>query len=364
MQNRGVPAIPRRRRRHRLRRDRPLPQSADHRRLHRRPLYRPGRHARRRRRRPRHADRGRRPALGRGAPIELTAAARHRLAPRERPQRPLWRAGRRGRAARAFPPALASRRAGTSRSSAPPPPRLDIPAKVQGAGRLRHRRAAARHALRRRQGRPVHGGRLVAVDPAPALAMPGVERVVRWSAWSRWWRRATGRRAARWRPWRPSFRRRQSVRSAHRPSSPSRTGRSPPASGSSMHSAGDAEAAAARRALRAHRRGHLPRAVPAPRGDGADQRHRAIQGRQAHGVGRRAGRPRQQGHPRQVDRPQRRRRDAGGHCRWAGAFGRRLADAAGYLEQAARIAMEMSPHPVKMIWSREEDFAQGPIVRR
>ena len=42
-----------------------------------------------------------------------------------------------------------------------------------------------------------------------------------------------------------------------------------------------------------------------------------------------------------------------------GAFGRRMAQAADYLEQAARIAMAMAPRPVKMIWSREEDFAQG-----
>jgi isoquinoline 1-oxidoreductase beta subunit len=42
-----------------------------------------------------------------------------------------------------------------------------------------------------------------------------------------------------------------------------------------------------------------------------------------------------------------------------GSFGRRMALAAGHLEASARIAMEMAPRPVKMIWSREEDFAQG-----
>ena len=58
------------------------------------------------------------------------------------------------------------------------PPRLDIPAKVQGAAGygididLPDMLYAAVKAA------PVHGGRLVAVDPAPALAMPGVERVV------------------------------------------------------------------------------------------------------------------------------------------------------------------------------------------
>jgi isoquinoline 1-oxidoreductase beta subunit len=36
-----------------------------------------------------------------------------------------------------------------------------------------------------------------------------------------------------------------------------------------------------------------------------------------------------------------------------------MALAADYLVPAARIAMEMAPRPVKTIWSREEDFAQG-----
>jgi isoquinoline 1-oxidoreductase beta subunit len=41
-----------------------------------------------------------------------------------------------------------------------------------------------------------------------------------------------------------------------------------------------------------------------------------------------------------------------------GAFGRRL-QPSGYLRQAAQIARELAPRPVKLIWSREEDIAQG-----
>jgi isoquinoline 1-oxidoreductase beta subunit len=39
-----------------------------------------------------------------------------------------------------------------------------------------------------------------------------------------------------------------------------------------------------------------------------------------------------------------------------GGFGRRLPGNLDYVDQAVRIAKEMSPKPVKLIWSREEDF--------
>ncbi|MCM5678845.1 molybdopterin-dependent oxidoreductase [Schlegelella sp. S2-27] len=42
-----------------------------------------------------------------------------------------------------------------------------------------------------------------------------------------------------------------------------------------------------------------------------------------------------------------------------GSYGRRLPKSSHHLVQVVRAAMEMSPHPVKLIWSREEDFAQG-----
>ncbi|MBC5763148.1 xanthine dehydrogenase family protein molybdopterin-binding subunit [Ramlibacter albus] len=42
-----------------------------------------------------------------------------------------------------------------------------------------------------------------------------------------------------------------------------------------------------------------------------------------------------------------------------GGFGRRSAPKKDHLEQAVHIAKAMSPAPVKLIWSREEDFAQG-----
>jgi isoquinoline 1-oxidoreductase subunit beta len=42
-----------------------------------------------------------------------------------------------------------------------------------------------------------------------------------------------------------------------------------------------------------------------------------------------------------------------------GAFGRRIAQTSQHLSLVAEIAKAMSPKPVKMIWTREEDFAQG-----
>ena len=42
-----------------------------------------------------------------------------------------------------------------------------------------------------------------------------------------------------------------------------------------------------------------------------------------------------------------------------GAFGRRTALAGQHLQQIVQIARQTAPNPVKMIWSREEDFAQG-----
>lgn len=42
-----------------------------------------------------------------------------------------------------------------------------------------------------------------------------------------------------------------------------------------------------------------------------------------------------------------------------GSFGRRIGIAIRHLDQVVQLARAASPHPVKMIWSREEDFAQG-----
>ncbi len=296
-----------------LRRGGAVPQPADHRRLHRGALHRPGRHAHRRRRRARHADRGRGAAL---------AASRRRRSP------PPTGSSR-------TPPAGARR---ATASSPPMPPGSSVPASPrlkaaqglqdhrpigaalrhpgQGAGRggIRHRPAAPRHALRRRESRararrpahrrrsgagaehagrrarrPARSGRcrgraqLLAGEPGSGSPRPGVLR-----RRQRCRHHAGPVRAAR-------------ARARCQPGHADAQGR---------RRRGGAEG----RPRRSHRCGELQRALPAPRGDGADQRHGAVQGRQAHGVGGRAGRAGQQGPAGRMVRAAGGRRDARRHA--------------------------------------------------
>jgi isoquinoline 1-oxidoreductase beta subunit len=237
-------------------------------------------------------------------------------------------------------------------------PRLDIPAKVHGAAgygidvQLPGMLYAAIKAA------PVHGGRLLAVDPAPALSMAGVERVVRLEravavvAKSYW---QAGRALAALAP-EFSDGGQGAVGSSTLFAQQDRALAS--GSGASIYASGDAEAelrrAPAGRVVEAtYRVPFLHHAAMEPINATAqfkDGKLTVWAGEQ----------------------------DALGSkanlARWiglsaadvtlvplpiGGAFGRRMALAADYLVPAARIAMEMAPHPVKLIWSREEDFAQG-----
>jgi isoquinoline 1-oxidoreductase beta subunit len=238
------------------------------------------------------------------------------------------------------------------------PPRFDIPAKVQGAagygidielpGMLH---AAVKAA-------PVHGGRLVAVDPAPALRLPGVERVVPMEravavvARSYW---QAGRALAALAP-RFSDGGQGAVSSSTLSAEQDKALAS--GQGTSVHSAGDTEAElrrtpAGRIVEATYRVPFLHHAAMEPINATAqfkDGRLTVWAGEQD-GLGSKAALARWIGLGADditlVPLPV------------GGAFGRRMALAAGYLEQAGRIAMAMAPHPVKTIWSREEDFAQG-----
>jgi isoquinoline 1-oxidoreductase beta subunit len=237
-------------------------------------------------------------------------------------------------------------------------PRFDIPAKVRGAAGygIDVQLPGMLHAAVKAA--PVHGGRLVAVDPAPALGMPGVERVVRLEhavavvAQSYW----QGSRALAALSPQFSDGGHGAVSSAALLAEQDRalaTER-----GTSRHSAGDAEAAlrgapAGRIVEATYRVPFLHHAAMEP----INATARYQDGKLTVWAG---------------------EQDALGSkaslARWTGlsaaditlvplpvggAFGRRAAANAGYLDQAARIAIEMAPRPVKMIWSREEDFAQG-----
>jgi isoquinoline 1-oxidoreductase subunit beta len=238
------------------------------------------------------------------------------------------------------------------------PPRFDIPAKVRGAagygidvelpGMLH---AAVKAA-------PVHGGRLVAVDPAPALRMPGVERIVPLEqavavVARSYWQASRALAALA-----PQFsdgghgavslstlvaKQDQALASGH---------------GTSVHSAGDAEAelgrAPAGRVVEAtYRVPFLHHAAMEPINATAQFKNGKliVWAGEQDGLGSKARLAKWVGLSANditlVPLPV------------GGAFGRRAAPAAGYLELAARIAMELAPLPIKMIWTREEDFAQG-----
>jgi isoquinoline 1-oxidoreductase beta subunit len=238
------------------------------------------------------------------------------------------------------------------------PPRFDIPAKVQGAAgygidlQLPGMLYAAIRAA------PVHGGRLLAVDPAPALRMPGVERVVGLEravavVAGSYWQASRALAALA-----PAF----SDGGHCAVSSSTLFAQQDQAlasgSGTSIYNSGDAEAvlrrAPANRIVEAtyrvpflHHAAMEPINATAQFSDGK----LTVWAGEQDALGSKANLARWTGLSAAdvtlVPLPV------------GGAFGRRMALAADHLVPAARIAMEMAPRPVKLIWSREEDFAQG-----
>jgi isoquinoline 1-oxidoreductase beta subunit len=238
------------------------------------------------------------------------------------------------------------------------PPRFDIPAKVRGAAgygidiQLPGMLYAAVKAA------PIHGGRLVAVDPAPALHMPGVERVVPLEravavvARSYW---QASRALAALSP-RFSDGGHGAVSSSTLFAQQDHALAS--GGGTPVRSTGDAEAAlrrapAARIVEATYRVPFLHHASMEPINATAqlvDGKLTVWAGEQD-ALGSRASLAKSVGlslaDVALVPLPV------------GGAFGRRAAQSAGYLEPAARIATAMAPRPVKLIWAREEDVAQG-----
>jgi isoquinoline 1-oxidoreductase beta subunit len=238
------------------------------------------------------------------------------------------------------------------------PPRLDIPAKVRGAAgygidvELPGMLYAAVKAA------PVHRGRLVSVDPAPALAQPGVERVVRLeravAVVARSWWQANRALAAL----SPRFSDGGSAAASSATLFADQERALAAGAGKPLHSLGDAatalQSAPAGRVVEAvYRVPFLHHASMEPINATArfkDGKLTVWAGEQD-GLGSKAKLAKRTGLraaditliPLPV----------------GGSFGRRMAATSGYLDQAARIAIALSPRPVKMIWSREEDFAQG-----
>lgn len=233
-------------------------------------------------------------------------------------------------------------------------PRLDIPAKVTGEMvygidlRLPDMRYAAVTAA------PVHGGTLTSVDPAPALQVKGVERVLPFKDYvavvaRSYWAARKGLAALK-----PVFSdggngtvSTATLRAQHNRALAS-------AGGKSMHEKGDA--AQALRGPIVEATYHVPFLHQAPMEPIAgtaqfkDGKLTVWAGEQD-ALGSTAALAKLTGLSLSdinlITMPV------------GGAFGRRSAASGHYLGQFAAIARAMAPLPVKTIWSREEEFAQG-----
>jgi isoquinoline 1-oxidoreductase subunit beta len=237
------------------------------------------------------------------------------------------------------------------------PPRLDIPAKVKGAAgyAIDVQLPDMLHATIKAA--PVHGGRLVKVDATPALAMPGVERVVPLKdavavVARSYWQASRALAALA-----PEFSDagHGALDTAALFAEQDRalaSGR-----GSSMVSAGDAEAAlsaapSGRIVEATYRVPYLHHAAMEPINATAQYKggKLTVWSGEQDALASRVMVAKEMGLSAAavtlVALP------------LGGAFGRRL-QPTGYLRQAAEIAMGLGPRPVKLIWSREEDLAQG-----
>jgi isoquinoline 1-oxidoreductase beta subunit len=237
------------------------------------------------------------------------------------------------------------------------PARFDIPAKVKGAPlyaidiRLPEMRYAAVMSA------PVHGGRLASVEPAPAMAVNGVERVVRFDDGvgviaRGYWQAQKGLAALK-----PAFTDGGNGKVSSASLTTAQERALGTAEGKSMVKLGDAEAALRQPGARIveatyhvpflHHAAMEPINATAQVKDGkltvwsgeqdalgAKMKLVELSGFAAESVTLNA-------------------------LPVGGSFGRRVSVTTRHLEQVVQLAKAASPHPVQMIWSREEDFAQG-----
>jgi isoquinoline 1-oxidoreductase beta subunit len=237
-------------------------------------------------------------------------------------------------------------------------PRFDIPAKVTGGLQYGIDFTVPGMLYAAVKAAPVHGGRLTSVDEAPAMKVKGVERVVRLDGAvavvaKGYWPASRGLAALT-----PMFSdggnggvSSQSLQSQQERALASGTTKS-------MHKAGDAEAAlkaapdgrvieATYRVPFLHHAAMEPINATAQLEDGK----LTVWSGEQDALGAKAGLVKWSGLPADdvtlVALP------------IGGAFGRRISQNAEYLRQVVQLARATAPRPVKMIWSREEDFAQG-----
>jgi isoquinoline 1-oxidoreductase beta subunit len=238
------------------------------------------------------------------------------------------------------------------------PPRFDIPAKVTGAMQYGIDLSLPDMLQAAVMASPVHGGKLLSVDPAPAMKFEGVERVLKlessvavvaksfWQA-----RRALG-------SLQPVFDHAGNDGASTQGLFDQQDRLLADAKASQLHRSGDADAvlkgAPASRIVEAsYRVPFLHHAAMEPINATAqfkDGRLTVWAGEQD-ALGSRAALVKALGLS--ADKVTLNATPVGG------AFGRRIAATSQYLVQVGEIARALSPRPVKMIWTREEDFAQG-----
>ena len=237
-------------------------------------------------------------------------------------------------------------------------PRFDIPAKVTGAMQYGIDLSLPDMLQAAVMGAPVHGGKLVSVDPAPAMRFAGVERVLKLEssvavvAKSFW----QARRALA--ALQPVFDHAGNGGVSTKTLFDQQDGLLAAGNASRVHKSGDADAvlkATPRERIveASYRVPFLHHAAMEPINATAqfkDGRLTVWAGEQD-ALGSRAALAKALGLA--ADKVTLNALPVGG------AFGRRIAATSQYLTQVAEIAKALSPRPVKMIWTREEDFAQG-----
>ena len=190
---------------------------------------------------------------------------------------------------------------------------------------------------------PVAGGKLLSVDAAPAEAMPGVKRVVRLEnavavVADTYWRARKAIAALD-----PKF-----DDAGHGDVS---TESIFAAFDNALGAPPELPGAAAKVVKADYRVPFLAHATMEPMVCTVARRRRSRRG-----VGRRPGSAQRHGPPRRRRSASTPSRCASTNLQLGGGFGRRLPFYLDYVDLAARIAKEMSPAPVKVVWSRENDI--------